>query len=316
MLDFFEFVLELAHQAISLHQVLITVHTYRVRTDNFREIDYSWNTEIAKMAPAQVSTTCGPASPPPFPVLHAWNLPHLVHGFMTRDGGVSQGLYRSLNLAEGVGDDPSAVSANWARWQAAYPRVRLARLQQVHGNRVHPISLADSGERRSGDGMVAKVPGIVLAIFTADCVPVLMVDAETGIVGAVHAGWRGTLAGIAAEGVSTMTALGAPSQRIRVALGPSIGSCCFEVDAELGERFVSQIPAAAAFCRAGRPGKKHLNLRGILRSQLQEAGVAAASMMDIGPCTRCNSDRFFSRRAASGAATGLQMSFIGFAPEH
>jgi len=267
------------------------------------------------MALARLSTIASTASPPAFPVLHAWNLPQLVHGFMARGGGVSEGSYRSFNLAEGVGDAASAVSANWARWNAAYPGVRLARLEQVHSNRVHPIGSADKGARRIGDGMVTKVPGIVLGIFTADCVPVLMVDAESGIVGALHAGWRGTLAGIAAEGVSAMTALGTRPHRIRVALGPSIGNCCFEVDAELAEHFVSRIPAASVFCRTGRPGKQHLDLHSILRLQLQDAGVAAASISDIGPCTRCNSDRFFSRRAAGGAATGLQMSFIGFEPE-
>jgi len=267
------------------------------------------------MALAQISTIASPASPPAFPILQAWYLPQLVHGFMARDGGVSEGSYRSFNLAEGVGDEAGAVSANWARWNAAYPGVRIARLEQVHSNRVHPIGWADKGEHRIGDGMVTNAPGIVLAIFTADCVPVLMVDAESGIVGALHAGWRGTLGGIAAEGVSAMAALGTHPHRIRVALGPSIGSCCFEIDAELAKHFVSRIPAASVFCRAGCPGKKHLDLRGILRLQLQGAGVAAASITDVGPCTRCNSDRFFSRRAAGGAATGLQMSFIGFESE-
>ncbi len=267
------------------------------------------------MASAQISTA-GSSSPATFSLLHAWNLPHFVHGFMTREGGVSQGLYHSFNLADGVGDDPKAVSANWARWHAVYPDVRLARLQQVHGNCVHPIDSAYDGGRRIGDGMVTDVPGMVLAIFTADCVPVLMVDAEAGIAGALHAGWRGTLASIAGVGVSAMVALGASSNRIRVALGPSIGSCCFEVGAELSERFVSHLSAAAAYCSPGRPGKNYLDLRGIIRWQLRKAGVADGSIVDIGPCTQCNSDRFFSRRAAGGATTGLQMSFIGFEPEH
>ncbi|MBV8356584.1 MAG: peptidoglycan editing factor PgeF [Deltaproteobacteria bacterium] len=268
------------------------------------------------MVSAQCSSAGSEGSLPAFPLLHAWNLPRLVHGFITREGGVSQGLYRSFNLAEGVGDDPNAVNANWARWRAAYPQMRLARLQQVHGSRVHPIGSAYNGERRIGDGMVTSVPGIVLAIFTADCVPVLMIDAEAGIAGALHAGWRGTLAGIASEGVSAMAAMGARLGHIRVALGPSIGSCCFEVDTDLAERFIAHIPTAVACCRLGRPGKKHLDLRGIVRLQLQEVGVAASSIVDIGPCTRCESARFFSRRAAGGVATGLQMSFIGFEPEH
>ncbi|MBV8451835.1 MAG: laccase domain-containing protein, partial [Deltaproteobacteria bacterium] len=205
------------------------------------------------MATAQISTAGSDGSLPTFLLLRAWNLPRLVHGFVTRQGGVSRGLYYSFNLAEGVGDDPNAVSANWARWHAVHPRVRLARLQQVHGNRVHPIGSAYNSEHGIGDGMVTGVPGIALAIFTADCVPVLMTDDETGIAGALHAGWRGTLADIASEGVSAMAALGARSHRIRVALGPSIGRCCFEVDAELAERFVLHIPAAAACRRSGRP---------------------------------------------------------------
>src|SRR5712692_1998366 len=138
------------------------------------------------MALAQISTVTSPRARPDFVVLGAWNLPHIVHGFTTREGGVSGGSYRSFNLAEGVGDDADAVRDNWARWDAAYPQVRLARLQQVHGNRVHPIGFDYDGGRRFGDGMVTGVPGVVLAIFTADCVPVLMVDAEAGIVGALH----------------------------------------------------------------------------------------------------------------------------------
>jgi purine-nucleoside/S-methyl-5'-thioadenosine phosphorylase / adenosine deaminase len=231
---------------------------------------------------------------------------------MTRHGGVSQGLYRSFNLAEHVGDDVSAVSANWTRWHACYPRVRVARLHQVHGSRVYSVGLNDHGERRTGDGMVTTIAGMILAIFTADCVPVLMVDPENEVVGALHAGWRGVLGGIAHEGLSAMAALGARDRRIHVALGPAIGSCCFEVDAELADYFVSQLPTAAAFCRLGRAGKKHLDLRGILASQLQEGDIKPDSIMEVDPCTRCNSDRFFSRRAAAGAATGLQMSFIGF----
>ena len=248
------------------------------------------------------------------PVLRAWSLPSLVHGFMTRDGGVSHGSYRSLNLSDTVGDDPFAVTENWRRWHAIFPHIGVVRLQQVHGNRVHRIEF-DSGERRIGDGLVTAEPGIVLAIFTADCVPVLMVDGERRVCGAVHAGWRGTLAGIAAEGVNAIAELGARPDHLRVALGPSIGGCCFEVDEELADSFVSEVPVAAASCRASRRGKKYLDLRAILRSQFLKAGVASDSIINVGPCTRCNSHRFFSRRAAGSAPTGLQMSFVGFEVE-
>ncbi len=260
----------------------------------------------------QVSANRSSASEPALPVLRAWDLPNLVLGFMTREGGVSHGLYRSFNLAYWVGDDPGSVRTNWERWHAAYPGLRPIRLQQVHGSLVHRVAMADDGTVRIGDGMVTAAPGIALAIFTADCVPVLMVEPDSGVLGALHAGWRGTLAGIVQEGVNAMAMLGARVDRIRAALGPAIGSCCFEVDAALAARFIAKIPTAAAFCHAGRSGKKHLDLRAIVRSQLQLAGADAGEIVETGPCTRCNSERFFSRRAAGGAATGLQMSFIGF----
>jgi YfiH family protein len=263
------------------------------------------------MESAENSDVKNSGDKPALLMIRAWNLPHLVHGFLTRQGGVSRGSYAAFNLGEGVGDDPEAVSANWERWHAAFPNLRVARLQQVHGKMVHVVDTEHAVERRIGDGMVTDAPGVALAIFTADCVPVLLTDPEAGIIGALHAGWRGTLAGIASEGMNVMAALGAQRDRVRVALGPSIGSCCFEVDAELGEHFVSQVPGAAACCRPGRPGKNHLDLRGIIRQQLLDAGVVDDSIVDAGPCTRCDSDRFFSRRAARGAATGVQMSFIG-----
>src|SRR5262249_38352854 len=155
----------------------------------------------------------------------------------------------------------------WTRWQAVYPQVRVAVLEQTHGSRVHVVRAAERPGRKIGDGMVTSAPGIVLAIFTADCVPVLMFDDQARVAGALHAGWRGTLAGLPAEGMKTMMGQGARARCLRVALGPSIGSCCFEVDSELADRFVLQIPPASGFCREGRPGKKYLDLRGILLAQ-------------------------------------------------
>jgi polyphenol oxidase len=242
--------------------------------------------------------------------LVAWNLPDIDHGFMTREGGVSRGPYRSFNLAEWVGDDAEAVRANWECWRTSHP-ARVARLQQVHGNQVHTIGSDYDGARRTGDGMVTAVPGLALGIFTADCVPVLLVDSEPGVVGALHAGWRGTLANIVDAGIRAMVGLGARPEQIRAALGPSIGLCCFEVDTALTRQFVQQIPPAISCSRPGRAGKSYLDLRGIVRQQLLLAGVMSGSITDVGPCTRCSENRFFSRRAAGGASTGLQMSFIG-----
>jgi hypothetical protein len=245
--------------------------------------------------------------------LSPWNDAGLVHGFMGRQGGVSAGAYASFNLAEWIGDDPAAVRENWARWNDAFPGMRAARIAQVHGNTVHRIGTDYGGSRRNGDGIVTAERGIALGVFSADCVPILLFDAHAGIAGALHAGWRGTLANIAAEGVRAMMALGARPYRIRAALGPSIGLCCFEVDADLADRFTGEIPDAN-HAQAGRPGKAYMDLRGMIGGQLRRAGLDPASMWDVGPCTRCANDRYFSRRAAGGAITGLQMSFIGLAP--
>ena len=275
------------------------------------------------------STKINPALAAAPPVLTAWNIPGLVHAFCGRIGGVSTGPFASFNLAQWVGDDPGAVIENWRRFDAAYPNLRIVRLAQVHGKLVHVIDSAHrfeqpdgaatvSGglhdlERREGDGLVTATPGIALGIFTADCVPVLMVDSARRIAAALHAGWRGTLAGIAGEGVRAMVALGAQPGAIRAALGPSIGPCCFEVDARLAADFALRIPAARTHTRAGKPGKAYLDLRAIIRDQLELEGLAVSSIVNLGPCTRCANDRYFSRRAA-GTTSGLQMSFIGFTP--
>lgn len=285
----------------------------------------------------QADALSGPAA------LTAWDIPSLVHGFCGRTGGVSAGPFATFNLAEWVGDDPNAIAENWRRWNARYPNLRVARLSQVHGKLVHRIDLSHivpahlvpshDGKRREGDGMVTATAGIALGVFTADCVPILMVDADRRVAGALHAGWRGTLAGIAEEGVRAMIALGARPESIRAALGPSISICCFEVDAALAEDFIRQIPGARDHARTGnftheipgvgdaartgRPGKAYLDLRAIIRLQLEREGLASASIADIGPCTRCANDSYFSRRGAGGngsnTTSGLQISFIGFA---
>jgi YfiH family protein len=238
-------------------------------------------------------------------------LPASDHGFMGRDGGVSTGVFRSLNLARWVGDDPIAVETNWQIWSEAHPGMVPALVKQVHGNQVRTIDRGYDGTREPGDGMVTATPGVALCIFTADCVPILLVDPENRVVGALHAGWRGTLADVASEGVRSMVALGARPASIHTALGPAIGPCCFEVDEELAQRFARTIPQAPRHTRSGSGGKAYLDLRAIVAGQLTEAGVDPARIQLAGPCTKCASDRYFSRRAAGGSTTGLQMSFIG-----
>jgi len=243
----------------------------------------------------------------------AWTATGLGHGFFGRRGGVSQNRFAALNLSRQVGDDSQAVALNWSRARRTMPSYRqLALLNQVHGSEVHIIGPDYAGARLAGDGMVTTVAGVALGIFTADCVPLLMVDAERRVAGAFHAGWRGTLAGIAGVGLRGMAAAGAELKRVVAALGPSIGPCCYEVDAELGERFAAAWPESRARIGPGRPGKAMIDLRGILTDQLIAGGLDPASISTVGPCTRCASERFFSRRAANGRVGGLQLSFVGF----
>jgi YfiH family protein len=269
--------------------------------------------------------------------VRAWQLPGLSHGFMSREGGVSGGAYATFNLADWIDDDPAPVAENWRRWHAAYPGMKPACLNQIHGNQVQILdetylnsafpfpSGQGAGEAANGglqsgpgvrsltaDGIVTRTPGVALCIFTADCVPILLVDPINRVVAALHAGWRGVLADIAAVGVRAMVAQGARPELIRAALGPSIGICCFEVDNDLAERFVAEVPGSDRHTRPGRSGKAYLDLRAIVQNQLMNAGVDASQIISIGPCTKCANDRYFSRRASGGAISGLQMSFIGF----
>jgi YfiH family protein len=247
-------------------------------------------------------------------ILRAWPDASICHGFIGRAGGVSTGAFVSMNLSYWVGDDERAVDTNWKRLRREVPDLKLvARLNQVHGNVVHAATRDTAGLRPAGDGIVTAESGVMLGIFSADCVPILMVDSKRKVAGALHAGWRGVIADIAGAGVHAMTQLGAHASNIRAAMGPSIGQCCFEVDAELGERFDSEIDGARNHTRAGRPGKAFIDLRAVVRDQLERAGLVPTNIASVGPCTRCASDRFFSRRTAGGKTTGLQMSFVGFA---
>jgi YfiH family protein len=252
-------------------------------------------------------------NPAEIEILRAWPDASICHGFIGRAGGVSTGPFASMNLSYWVGDDERAVDTNWERLRCAVPDLKIvARLNQVHGNDVHAATRDTASLRPSGDGIVTAEPGVMLGIFTADCVPILMIDSKRKIAGALHAGWRGVIADIADAGVRAMVQLGAHTSDIRAAMGPSIGQCCFEVDADLGDRFVREIDGARSHTRAGRPGKAFIDLRAVVRDQLERAGLAPANIASVGPCTRCAADHFFSRRAAGGKTTGLQMSFVGF----
>ncbi|HEV8340667.1 MAG TPA: peptidoglycan editing factor PgeF [bacterium] len=222
-----------------------------------------------------------------------------AHGFTTRLGGVSQPPFQSLNLGRGVGDAPALVAENRRRALAALRAGPEAHVEasQVHGRTVAVVDRADRGRKVEGaDGLITSDPEVVLAIHAADCVPILLWDSRGGAVGAVHAGWRGTAAGAAPAAVEEMrTAFGTHPTDLRVALGPSIGACHYEVDAPVAAAF-ERWPWRADILRAGRPGHWHLDLAEANRQDLVDAGVPAEQIWSSSYCTACHRHLFFSYR--------------------
>jgi YfiH family protein len=233
-----------------------------------------------------------------------------VHGFPERTGGVSTGPRASLNLGARWGDDREHVEANrrLLAAHAGYDPQALVATRHVHGTDVWTVGqpLPDGAEY---DGVVCDHPGPVLGAFAADCIPLLFAEPDARVCGAAHAGWRGTVAGVARNVVARMQALGAEPARIRVALGPSIGPCCFEVGPEVVAAFRDAFGDVPGMVVRG-PHKDHVDLRVAMRAELERAGVQPKHVDDRPPCTRCEPERFFSYRR-DGQAGGVHMGFIG-----
>ncbi len=238
------------------------------------------------------------------------------HGFFTREGGVSAGPFASLNASLSGADDRALVLENRARAARSLgvDPALLVGLTQVHGADVVTVTepwAPGAGPR--ADAMVTVRPGIALGIVTADCAPVLCADAEAGVVGAAHAGWRGALAGVLEATVAAMTALGARKARIAAAIGPCIAQASYEVGADLRDAVLARDPADGRFFAAGRAGRWQFDLAGYCRARLLAAGVAA----DVtGHDTLADAARFFSHRRrtlAGGGPIGHQISVIACA---
>ena len=183
---------------------------------------------------------------------------------------------------------------------------RLLLLTQVHGATVVEAPWEGAPE---ADAAVAAAPGWVLGVKTADCLPVLLVDPRRQLVAAIHAGWRGTAAGVAARAVDALVAHGSRPEHMVAALGPGIGPCCYEVGEELRAAFG---PRGAAFFRPGPNGRPHLDVRAANVRQLLEAGLLPETIHHVADCTRCRSDLYHSYRR-DGKAAGRMVSFVGFA---
>lgn len=235
-----------------------------------------------------------------------------VHGFPERCGGVSAGLRSSLNLGVRWGDDQENVTTNrrLLAEHAGYDPAQLIATRHVHGTNVWRVGepLAEGAEF---DGLVTDRVGSVLGAFAADCIPLVFAEPEARVCGAAHAGWRGTVAGIATNVIARMVELGARPERIRVALGPSIGACCFEVGREVVDEFRAVLGDLPGLVVEG-PNKNHIDLRVATRTFLEGAGVMPENIDDRPPCTKCEGDRFFSYRR-DGREGGVHMGFIGLA---
>jgi hypothetical protein len=234
-----------------------------------------------------------------------------LHGFPERGGGVSAGLRSSLNLGARWGDDRANVDQNrrLLAAHAGYDPAQLVATRHVHGTAVWRVGepLADNAEF---DGLVCDRPGPILGAFAADCIPILFAEPDARVCGAAHAGWRGTVAGVAKNVVARMAEAGARPERVRVALGPSIGPCCFEVGPEVVDAFRSALGDVPGLVVAG-PHKDHIDLRIATRTVLERIGVRPEHIDTSPPCTRCD-ERFFSYRR-DGFEGGVHMAFIGLA---
>ncbi len=238
-------------------------------------------------------------------ILESPLLAGFAHGFTTRAGGVSSTPFDTLNLGDVVGDDAAHVRENWRRLEYA-TGLGFARVRQVHGARA-AVAYSPSNPVEEADIVVSTAPGVAACVSVADCVPILVADPETGAVAAIHAGWRGTLARAAAEGVLALgREVGAPPGRLLAAIGPSIGPCCFEVSPDLAARF-GAVLGGADVSRGG--SEPRIDLWSANAAVLRSAGVPPERIETLGRCTACEREDFFSHRRDAGR-TGRQAAFI------
>jgi len=220
------------------------------------------------------------------------------HGFFTRLGGVSEGIYASLNCGPGSNDEAANVSENRARIERALDAEpgKLVSVYQKHTNTAVVAKKPWTKDKiPEADAIVTSTPGLAIGILTADCAPVLLCDPEVRVIGAAHAGWRGAKLGIAEATVEAMTGLGAQPERIRAAIGPAISQGAYEVGNDYREQFLATEPDSEAFFIIDEgSGEPHFDLPGYVAERLARAGVG--EVVDLGFCTYYDETRLFSYR--------------------
>ncbi len=240
------------------------------------------------------------------------NAPGLAHGFFGRQGGVSTGLYESLNCGPGSRDAPEAVAENRRLVSAALgPQSALVSLSQIHSPIVHTLSQAPA-QRPEGDAMVTASPGLALGILTADCAPVLLADHDAKVIGAAHAGWKGALGGVLEAALEAMEKLGASRTRIAAAIGPCISQDNYEVNWEFRDRFLELgLRHRRFFVPSDKEGHYRFDLPAYAVHRLTAAGVTQVE--NLGICTYPPENGFFSFRRTTHAGEsdyGRQVSAI------
>ena len=231
----------------------------------------------------------------------------VLHGFLGRTGGVSPPPFHSLNLSSAVGDGKKNVERNLkiVEAQLGISKETMVILKQTHSD--HVICIEDTDGcgiyKDCGDALVTQLKGVTLCVLTADCVPIIVVDRAGSVAAIIHAGWRGTLKGIAINTVNKIKeSFGIEPKQLVAAIGPSIAGCCYTVSRGLLERFRSLYPDADGI----EPDSCRIDLRQINRWQLALTGLEDIDTIDI--CTSCSVDRFFSHRKEG--TTGRQMNFV------
>ena len=224
------------------------------------------------------------------------SLEGVAHGFFTRRGGASSGIYAGLNCGGGSDDQRDAVALNRARVAAAMGVAPedLASVVQTHSADVVTVTGPMDAPRPEADGMVTATPGVALTVLTADCEPVLFADGAAGVIGAAHAGWKGALGGVLEATVEAMVALGAARGRIVAVIGPTLGRTAYEVGPEFRDRFVEADPGNARYFLPGEGDRLMFDLPGYGLARLAAAGVGQAEW--TGHCTYSDPVRFYSYR--------------------
>lgn len=238
----------------------------------------------------------------------------IAHGFFGRTGGVSTGIFASLNCGPGSGDERGKVVENRRRAvEQLQPGANLLTLYQVHSPKSVVVTEPwEIGGAPQADAMATNVPGLALGILTADCAPVLLADAEAKVIAAVHAGWKGALSGVIEAAIAAMESLGARRERIAAAVGPCISQANYEVGPEFEARFRDAEPANARFFGpSAKPGHWRFDLPGFVTARLEAAGIP--NVETLSACTYAREGDFFSfRRATHRGETdyGRQLSAI------